>query len=80
MELRELNGAGWTKADPPMVNDGGNVIARVQGTPINGGVKMETIESTHDTLHERYSTGPYRVDLRIAPEAAQVKVVRDDGY
>jgi len=63
--LSELSGEGWTFVDPPAKNDSASVVGRYDGEPIKAGVRTETITDTADTLHYKYRTGSYNLEVKI---------------
>lgn len=66
MSLDELTGRGWLEAQPPSLDSPESVIAVVEGEEITGPRHFgKTISDTGTEIHKRYTTGPYRVELKM---------------
>lgn len=80
--LSELCGKGWTFIEPPGPADEASVIGRHKGEPIKAGVRTEKVKDTAETMHYRYRSGQYDLDVKIDFDIGrgQVKVEEAPGY
>jgi len=80
--LSELEGSGWTVVEPPEPMDEESVVARFDGDPIKAGFLMEVVEDDADTMHTKYRSGQYDLEVKIDFEIGrgQVRVMEAEGY
>lgn len=80
--LSELEGSGWTMAEPPEPTDGNSVVARVNGKPIKAGLLVEKKSDTSDEFHAVYRSGKYDLDVKVdfIGGHGQVRVEEASGY
>lgn len=80
--LSELAGQGWTLAEPPRESDEESVVARVKNEPIRSGFLTERVEDTEDSLHVKYRTGRYDLEVKVdfVSGHGQVRVEEAPGY
>ena len=80
--LSKLAGQGWTLAEPPLESDEESVVARVKGEPIRSGFLTERVKDTENSLHVKYRTGRYDLELKVDAVSGhgQVKVEEAEGY
>lgn len=80
--LSELEGDGWTLAEPPLERDGETVVARVEGQPIKAGFLTERVTDSDDRLHVKYRTGKYDLEVKVdfVSGHGQVRVEEAPGY
>jgi hypothetical protein len=80
--LSNLEGRGWIVVDPPEPMDDESVVGRIDGDPIKAGFMMDVIEDTASTIHTKYRSGQYDLEVKVDFDIGrgQVKVDKADGY
>lgn len=82
VSLSELAGEGWTVVEPPLPEDGENVVARHEGEPVKAGFLTERITDSQEEIHFRYRSGAFDLDVKVdfGVGRGMVKVERAEGY
>ena len=82
MVFSELVGRGWVIVEPPLPEDGESTVARFNGEPIKSGFLLDRIEDSDDTIHMKYRSGKYDLEVKVDFDIGrgQARVKRAEGY
>ena len=80
--LGEIANEGWIMVEPPLPEDSESTIARFNGHPIKAGFLLDRIEETAETIHMKYRSGKYDLEVKVDFDIGrgQVRVEEAEGY